>query len=97
MPQSSAQRQKRYRQWQTIEKMRNEFAVTLLLEQAEIAEIALWPILRDCAMDVFEHNGDGIRFIRNVLPLAYVFLFNRNLMPSQRCRPGRLPISAETH
>lgn len=87
MPQSSAHRQKRYRQRQTIEKMRNEFAVTLLLEQAEIAEIDLWPILRDCAMDVFENSGDGIQFIRNIMPLAYVWLFNRNLMPGQRLRP----------
>jgi len=87
VPQTSKQRQKRYRQRQAIEKMRNDFVVTLLLEQAEIAEIDLWPTLKDCAMDVFENKGDGLQFIENIIPLAYAWLFNRNSMPSQRPRP----------
>lgn len=74
MPQSSAQRQKRYRQGQAIEEIRNDFGVTLMLEQAKLAGIDIWPVFVECANTAFEHNGDGIQLIRNMVPLAYAYL-----------------------
>lgn len=86
MSQSHAQRQKRYRQRQAIEKTRNDFGVILMLEQAQLAGIDVWPTLVECASDVFAHNGDGLQFIRNVAVLAYPVFLTRNLTPGQCAR-----------
>lgn len=88
MPQSNAQRQKLYRQRQAIEKVRNEYGVTLMLEQAQLAGIDVWSVLVECANVVFEHNGDGLQFIRNAAPLAYAYLLICSLTPSRSTRPG---------
>lgn len=87
MVESSAQRQKRYRQRRAIKKIRNDFSVTLMLEQAELADIDIWDTLVDCALDVYAHNGDGVQFIKNVAPLTFVVLLTRNAIPDQLDRP----------
>lgn len=87
MVQTSAQRQKQYRQRQAIKKIRNDFGVTLMLEQAKLADIDVWTTLVDCALDVYAHNGDGIQFIKNVAPLTFAVLLTRNLIPEQQDRP----------
>lgn len=88
MVQTNAQRQAQYRQRVALERLRNEYSVTLMLDECSKAGIDVWPTLLGCANDVFKKNGDGLRLIRNVSPLIYAFALTRNLIETQADRPG---------
>lgn len=80
MKQTNALRQKHYRQRLALAKVRNEYTVTLLLKQCELAGIDVWPLLTETAITIFEHNGDGVEFIRRMVPLIYSVVTTKVIM-----------------
>ncbi len=80
MAKTSAQRQKAYRQRQAVDKIRNEFGVTLMLEECDRAGVDVWPVILECTDIVLANNGNAEQFIRNLVPLVYAVVLQRNLI-----------------
>lgn len=77
---TNAHRQKRYRQRLSLERLRNDFNVMVVLRECERSKIDIWPVILDCADEIFEHNGDGLEFARRALFLVYGFVSTRTLI-----------------
>jgi hypothetical protein len=80
MKQSNAQRQKKYRQRAALNQLRNEYTVTLMLRECEKADIDIWPVLVDCAEEIFNAKGNAVKFIERVATLFYAHALAVNII-----------------